>query len=294
MLPTFIGIGAPKAGTTWLYRCLQEHPQVFVAPVKETNFFVYHTIEGRLGEYEMHFADAAGADAIGEVSTTYFSSDCAPERIQHCLPEIRLFVSLRNPIDQIYSHYWHLRRQNFHRWGHRHVPRNFEEALEHFPDQLLKDSLYGQHLHRWLQHFDQDRLLVIFFDDVKEKPHQVLKSLYGFIGVEPGFSPSSFHETGATVRQGVSPRGLVADRLYPVIYDRLNRHIYHPIKKAIGWHRADALKEALKLRLLMERIFFRTGYPPMAAETRALLREKLAPDIAQLSALAGHNLDHWK
>jgi len=293
MLPTFIGIGAPKAGTTWLFRCLQEHPQVFVAAIKETNFFVYHTIEGRLAEYEAHFAGSAGATAIGEISTNYFSSDYAPERIHQHVPDVRLFVSLRNPIDQIYSHYWHLRRQNFHRWGHTHIPRNFEEALERFPDQLLRGSCYGRYLHRWLNRFDRTRLLVLFYDDIRAQPQQIVRHLYHFIGVEPDFIPSSLQETGSTVRQGVSPRSPMASRLYPIVYDHINQYLYHPLKKAIGWHRADALKETLKLRQFMERLFFRPGYPPMASATRTLLQEKLAPDIAQLSALTGRNLDHW-
>ena len=127
MLPNFIGIGAPKAGTTWLFNCLQEHPQVFVAPVKETKFFDDENIEGRILEYEAHFRGAEGAIAVGEISTRYLSSNRgAAERIHRYLPEVRLFVSLRNPSDQAYSHYWHLRRQNFHQWKRANLPETFE------------------------------------------------------------------------------------------------------------------------------------------------------------------------
>ncbi|PON15180.1 hypothetical protein C2W62_25225 [Candidatus Entotheonella serta] len=58
MRPTFIGIGAPKAGTTWLYHCLREHPDVFMGAVKETRFFDYGTIDGRMAEYYAHFTDS--------------------------------------------------------------------------------------------------------------------------------------------------------------------------------------------------------------------------------------------
>src|SRR5947208_7454350 len=111
MLPNFIGIGAPKAGTTWLAKCLAEHPQVFMAAVKKTNFFDYAAIEGRMTEYEIHFAGAEGKKAVGEYSVRYLLSAHAPERIQQILPGVRLIVSFRNPIDQVYSHYWHLHRQ---------------------------------------------------------------------------------------------------------------------------------------------------------------------------------------
>ena len=81
MLPNFIGIGAPKAGTTWLFKCLDEHPEVFVAAVKETSFFDYGTIEGRFAEYEAHFVGSEGYPAVGEVSTRYLSSHRAPARV---------------------------------------------------------------------------------------------------------------------------------------------------------------------------------------------------------------------
>ncbi|MDH3604785.1 MAG: sulfotransferase, partial [Candidatus Tectomicrobia bacterium] len=96
-LPTFIGIGAPKAGTTWLFRCLQEHPAVFAAAVKETNFFDYATITGRMHEYAAHFSTAAGCQAVGEISTRYLTSCRAPFRIRTYLPTARLFVTVRNP-----------------------------------------------------------------------------------------------------------------------------------------------------------------------------------------------------
>jgi hypothetical protein len=55
MLPTFLGLGAPKAATTWLARCLDEHPSVFITDVKETEYFSWrHTVQD-LGAYQEHF-----------------------------------------------------------------------------------------------------------------------------------------------------------------------------------------------------------------------------------------------
>jgi hypothetical protein len=38
----FIGLGAMKAGTTWLHEYFRSHPQVFASPIKELNFFTSH------------------------------------------------------------------------------------------------------------------------------------------------------------------------------------------------------------------------------------------------------------
>ncbi|ETX05430.1 MAG: hypothetical protein ETSY2_22955 [Candidatus Entotheonella gemina] len=178
MLPTFIGIGAPKAGTTWLYRCLREHPDVFMALVKETRFFDYGTIDGRMAEYHAHFTGSHGYAARGEFSTRYLTSYRAPERIQHYLPEIRLIVAVRNPMEQVYSHYWHLLRQNFHQWHPDRLPCSFETALDHYPDALLEPASYDKHLQRWRQHFHASQLLILFYDDICHQPRDVLKTVY--------------------------------------------------------------------------------------------------------------------
>lgn len=116
MLPTFLGIGAPKCATTWLYNCLDDHPDVFMSDVKETNFFAAGSVEGRLDEYTAHFEGVSSERAIGEVSVWYIHSEIAPRQAYAHLPDAQLFASLRNPINQVYLYYWHLQRQNFQGW----------------------------------------------------------------------------------------------------------------------------------------------------------------------------------
>lgn len=293
VLPTFIGIGAPKAGTTWLFRCLQQHPGVFMAPAKETNFFDYGSIEGRMAEYMAHFRGHEGQRAVGELSTRYLASAPAPLRIRRVLPDVRLFVSLRNPVDQVYSHYWHLRRQNFHQWRVRRRPESFEEALETYPDRLLGPARYGEHLERWLAHFDRDRLLVVTYDQIDTDPGAVLEALYGFVGVDAGFRPPAYRERGAAARAGVAPRGAFAEGLHARLHSFLSRRLYLPLKRAIGVSRGDRLKEALRVRQVLERVFFTEGYPPMAAGTRDRLIELFRADVDRTSELVGRDLRHW-
>jgi hypothetical protein len=297
MLPNFIGIGAPKAGTTWLFRCLQEHPKVFVAAVKETNFFDYYTedIAGRMGEYEAHFAGSEGAMAIGEVSTRYLNSRWgAPKRIRRLLPNVRLFVSLRNPIDQVYSHYWHLRRQNFHQGTCLKSPSSFEEAFEIYGERLLGDAFYYQHIQRWLHLFDQSQLLIIFYDDILTQPQKVLHTLYTYLGVDNTFTPPSISHTGLSVRLGTSPRSAFLGRIHSYLYGQLNGHIYHPLKQLVGVRSAIQIKDTLRIREIMELFFQRKGYPPMNPDTRVFLRNRFAEDIHNLEGLIGRDLSHWK
>ncbi|HVX09722.1 MAG TPA: sulfotransferase domain-containing protein [Pirellulales bacterium] len=294
MLPNFIGIGAPKAGTTWLARCLGEHPQIFMAAVKETSFFRYADPDGRIKEYEEHFAGAEGAVAVGEFTTSYLESDRPPVAINRLLPQVRLLVSLRNPIDQVYSHYWHLARQNFHLWAARDVPRSFEEAVECQPDRLFAVTQYHHHLRRWLNYFERRQLLILFYDDLRCHPQQVLCQVYDFLGVDPSFVAPSTQESGATVRRGVSPRSSGSGRMHAILYDRLNRCVYRPLKNLLGVRRAARLKDLFHIRQVMETVFFQPGYPPMHPDTRAMLAKRFADEIGALEELTGKDLSHWK
>ena len=107
-LPDFIGIGAAKSGTTWLARNLTAHPEVYVPPRKEINSFDYDDFDANcIKDYKKHFRCSEMIKARGEISTIYLQSERAPPRIQRLLPDVKLIVCLRNPIEQIYSHYWH-------------------------------------------------------------------------------------------------------------------------------------------------------------------------------------------
>ena len=152
-LPNFIGIGAPKSGTTWLARCLGEHPDIFMAPVKETEFWKFADAEYRLGEYAAYFKGAQHEPAIGEFSVRYLSFPGVPERLKRVLPDVRLLTSLRNPIDQVYSNYWHLQRQNFNLHDPSQTPHSIQEALENHRDFLYAPARYTEHLTRWLAQF---------------------------------------------------------------------------------------------------------------------------------------------
>jgi hypothetical protein len=292
MLPTFLGLGAPKAATTWLAKCLGDHPDVFVADVKETKFFSWgHTVRD-LDDYRKHFSDVNGETAVGEVTTSYLYWEGTVGRVHDVLPEARLFVSLRNPMDQVYSHYWHLHRQNFHQEENPR-PESFEAALDMYPEKLLRPARYAEHLERWFQVFDRDQLHVLFYDDIQTAPAQVVKNLYTFLGVDPSFRPARLRTNDKSVRRGTSPRNSIFERMYTGLYDGLTQYVYHPMKLWVGPAHAETLKNTFRVREVLESLFREEGYPDMASETRERLRAHFADDIARLEVLTDRDLSHW-
>jgi hypothetical protein len=295
MFPTFIGIGAPKAGTTWLARCLDEHPDAFVTPVKETKFFDDDHIEGRRAEYEGHFAGSNGATAVGEISVRYLASKRgAAERIRQWIPDVRLFVSLRNPVDQIWSHYWHLLRQNFHQDTACFVPATVEDAIQRYPDLVLEPALYGKHLARWLRVFDRQQLQVIIYDDITVRPEAVIRDLYSFLGIDSEFCPPGLFVRDSSVRRGVSARTPWLGSVHRALYSFMQIGLYRPLKRMVGAWRAECIKNRLGVRQIMEGMFMRPGYPRMPTELRERLMILLAEDMHLLESLTGRSLSAWR
>lgn len=293
-LPTYIGIGAPKAGTTWLAKCLSEHPEVFMAAVKEVEFWKLADAAQRLDEYAAHFHGSEGKRAVGEYSVRYLSLPGVAERIHQTLPQAKLLVALRNPMDQVYSNFWHLHRQNFNSVEPGQAPQNVEDALRTHKDFLLQPARYASNLASFYARFPRTQIHIMFYEEISAEPERVLREVFSFLGVDPAFQPPSTRERGSAVRQGTSPRNPLLGRLHKSVYQGLVNYAYRPLKQLVGTRRAATLKERLRVRPLMEKAFMRTGYPPMDARTRALLRAEFATELSELARLTGRTLTHWQ
>lgn len=291
MLPSFIGIGAPKTGTTWLAKCLAEHPEVFVAKSKETMFFDYLYDQDKISEYESIFPDNLQFVAMGEITPAYLGSEYAAERIKKHIPNVKLFVSLRNPVDQIYSYYWHAYRQNV--WRKDLARLSFEEAIDRYQKFFLKHSFYMKHLKKWLEYFDFSQIHIIIYDDIINQPQVVMKNLYSFLGVDNSFIPTSCKKRDLSVRQGTSPKNNLAGKIHAFVYKQLVIHAYNPLCDIFGHQAMANLKEYLKFRQLMHSIFYQKGYPKMSLRVRNDLKSKFIDEVEQLSTFINRDLTYW-
>jgi Sulfotransferase family len=179
--PTFLVIGAMKAGTDSLWHYLRSHPRVFLSQPKELDFFAEEGSWGRgLDWYLGHFRDAADATAVGEASTSYSKYPHhagVPGRIAQLLPEVRLVYLVRHPLDRIRSHYLHevlLGRER----------RPLERAVALDPA-YLDVSRYAMQIDRYLEFFPSDRLLVVTSEGLRSDRMATVERILGFLGVDP-------------------------------------------------------------------------------------------------------------
>jgi len=182
--PNFIVIGSPRCGTTWLYRCLKEHPDVFLPEIKELDFFNNNYNKGK-GWYLDIFKYAGNKKAIGDVSPEYILSLEAPERIKQHFPEIKLILIMRNPVERAYSEF-KLRKR------HGMETRDFDVALDEDLSYVSK-GLYYKHLCRYLKYFPLNRICCIKYDNICSNPGSVMQKLFQFLDVNNEFIPNFLH-----------------------------------------------------------------------------------------------------
>jgi hypothetical protein len=186
-LPTFIVIGAMKAGTTSLYHYLRNHPQIFMPKVKELDFFAAESNWSRgLDWYRQQFSGAVDAPARGEASTLYTKYpqyDGVPERIAGVVPGVRLVYLVRDPIVRMRSHYQHRVAL-----GAETAPP--EVALLENPIYLAY-SRYAMQLERYLEHFPREQLHVVTSEALRGDRTTAVQGVYEFLQVDPTLAPAA-------------------------------------------------------------------------------------------------------
>jgi hypothetical protein len=277
-LPTFIVIGAMKAGTTSLYHYLRDHDEIFMSRIKELDFFAEGSNWSRgLDWYRHQFAEAGDALARGEASTLYTKYPQhvgVPERMARIVPEVRLVYVVRDPIVRLRSHYQH----RFLTGAEKEPP---EVALLENPV-YLNCSRYAMQLERYLEYFPREQILVVTSESLKAHRRRTVQEVYRFLGVDPDFVP---------------------ERLGTEFYRTEQRRTYPSL---VWWARRMAKRhvpEAKRTKELFDSFLSRrrpvAGAPGegtadiLSPELRARLTDLLREDTARLRRYMPSDFDGW-
>jgi len=184
MLPNFVVVGAPKAGTTSLYNYLKGHPDIFLPHRKELLFFDSSFHKG-LPWYEKYFKHYRGEKAVGDISPTYMGNPFVPKRMRRTIPEARMIFILRDPVERAWSHYWDLVG-----WGTKasfketlRAPGMYKRGHGYIEFDILDFGLYSRHIKRFLDYFPAEQCGYFLYDDLRDRPQDFLKGILRFIGV---------------------------------------------------------------------------------------------------------------
>ncbi len=286
ILPNFFIVGAPKAGTTSLYYYLKNHPEVFMSPIKEPDFFSYKEIEAQnlyykrkrvkdFKEYVGLFRGVKNEKAIGEASVSYLFYPEVPLKIKELIPDARIVIILRNPFERAYSHYL-----MDYKLGYINIP--FEHVVFKKTNAKLADLYYQQYVElgfyyaqvkRYLDVFGKNKVLILFNEDLKNNPEQVMLTLFGFLKVKQDVNPDMFKFYNAF---GI-PKNRVIKKLYSLDFLR------NSIRKVVP--RAYLEK--------MKKIFFDRKKPELREGVKEYLKRIYKGDIEKLELLINKDLSMW-
>ncbi|HEX4348391.1 MAG TPA: sulfotransferase, partial [Vicinamibacterales bacterium] len=292
-IPNFFIVGAAKSGTTSLYHQLDQHPAIFMSPIKEPCFFAPEVAEYTEASREFVKADAAalrayldgpltakrdrgivlawddyltlfrnanGARAVGEASVSYLSSSAAAENIYARASQARILALLRDPAARLFSQYSESvasahTKLAFMAW----VEQNRALEVERNPTfGPVWTSHYAPQLSRYLARFRRERIAVEIHDDYARHPAAILKRIFTFLEVDPA-QPINLVDRHNVTRVPLSPAA----------HHGVLRPIGRAVKQLIGAKAGDRLAAW----------WFSGNVPRMTRGERGALIQMFEPDI---------------
>lgn len=304
-LPNFLIIGAAKSGTTSLHHYLSQHPEVFMSPFKEPQFFAYEGqrlsgfsgdwipqnyknvgIEYRdpynLDTYQQLFRGVQDEVAIGEASTYYLYRSETIANIKKHIPNAKLVAILRHPADRAFSQFSMMRSTQT-----RESLKEFSAALAAEPERIAANwvpdwhytqlGFYHRQLKPYYEAFGAENMFVCLYDDLKRDPEKLLEDLFSFLGVDETFKPDTEKRHNVS---GSHPR---------------NDHVHnlmktpHPFKTALR----SVLPERVYQKAAEAVLRWNQAKPTLSPRVRRELTQLYRDDILLLQDLIGRDLSHW-
>lgn len=298
-LPTFYIAGGARCGSTSLEAYCRAHPQVYMSPIKEPNFFsygcggvpfagpgydeIYAAAVRDLDEYRLLFKTAGQARAVGEASINYMLHPEASAGINTLTPQARLLFILRQPVERAWSSFQRSCLQG------REAEMDFLTAWRddvrrreagHWVSLHRYKSLYGKHLRPWFETFSREQIHVILFEEFQADTSSVMREVYEFIGVDGDFRPETWSVHNQT--------GEIANPVLRRVWRKSHRArvMLRPLLPR-GWR-------GQSFRFLASDGQVSRKRKPIPADIKASLTEELRDDIATLEELLERDLSLWR
>ena len=297
VLPNFLIFGVQKAGTTSIYDYLKQHPQVFMSPRKETDFFCRdlsipisadeprQTRGGRqriltIEDYESLFARVGDEVAIGEASPNYlFTHERSVPGIQKYVPDAKLIAILRNPVERAYSDYlMHVRQVVGNRSP---LAEQVKESGE--SSHTLLKGRYCEGIKHFIEVFGREQVKIFLYDELRRDSAGLMRQIYEFIGVDPSFDA----DTGRKQQTAQVPKNQSINQLL-----QTNNPLRSLAGSILRKVMPEERRQQLRSRLIAANSTGKEGLP-LSAEDRQLLEDYYRDDVRQLQDLIGYDLSGW-
>ena len=302
--PNFFIVGAPKCGTTAMHSYLEQHPEIFMLDIpdsqenvdggkKELHFFGSDLNFRRptLQEYLAYFSEIRDKKILGESTVFYLYSQKAAQDINDFNPDAKILIMLRNPLEMMYS--WH---SQLLFWGDETIVE-FEDALNAESDRKHGNKIPAKHDHpiecffyseiarvtvqvkRNLDVFERENVHIVIFDDFKKDTASVYQQTLLFLGCRDKFKPDfQVINSNRTIRN-------IA----------VQKFMRHPPKSFRSFVRAiiqSYIRQSLRQNIQQYNTQPKSR-SPLESSLKKRLQQEFTPEIEQLSHLLNRDLTYW-
>jgi len=191
--PNLFIVGAPKGGTTSIHTYLSEIPDIFMSPIKEPNYFSEKTVSIKhpvkpirdKNKYLELFINARNEKYLAESSTSYLSDPEAPKLIHKVSPQAKIIISLRDPVERVFSHYLMYIRDGW--WSHpfkEQIQKEIKNKIKPFERSMeLHSSFYFDNVKRYIDIFGTKQVKIIFFEEFVKQPKKTIEEILEFLEI---------------------------------------------------------------------------------------------------------------
>lgn len=272
--PNFLIGGAPRSGTTTLADLLGNHPDVYLCPMKEPQYFSAY-FNNPDSWYMRQFTPPEGVIAVGEASTNYIYRENVPERVYRFNPDMNLIFILRDPVKRAYSHY----KREIQTHGVNDDFMNLLKGSDHY----IKPGLYYTHFERFRAYFPEDQIQLLIFENFINSPIQVLERVADFLGVKNRFPDMDLRKKANPSR---FPRSI---KLQQIIYRLFGQRDGEPIYLRY-------IKGGMRLVFtrMNERGERESSFPELGSREVDYLKEIYEPEVKKINQHIENNvLEFW-
>lgn len=295
MLPNLVIIGAQKSASTFVHACLSEHPDVYI-PSSETPFFESPDYEQySIASLERLF-DGKEKKILGIKRPSYLGKQEVPGRLEEHLPDAKLIVVLRNPVERAVSAYFHNINLGF-------LPvLGIEEGFKKLMDdkfrikykrssEVIEFGMYYKYLIQYKYAFERGNILVLLYEDIRDYKIETYQKICHFLGINDGYVPEAINSRYQEVIYNLTRLKFVRLR---------NRFLYDYDVSGIRLHQKqnDNISKIIGHSIsLIDKIFlagiFSNKKPRLSNDLRHYIFNIYRDDIRSLQTLIGRNLDNW-
>lgn len=298
ILPNFLVIGAAKAGTSSLWYYLNQHPQIYMTPRKETGFFAFEGVDldfqgpgdqeknklpiNNLDIYLEQFEDLKNEIAIGEACTDYIYVPKAPEKIHYYIPDVKLIAILRNPVDRAFSQFLGNLRRGVE------PLKDFSKVLKqenkriadnwHCRWHYLERGFYYKQLKPYFEKFDKSQIKIYIYDNWKDHQVETLQDIYEFINVDASFS------TDTSKKLHTAPKKILKNQALNKLLTNSN-----PLKYSLRLFMPKKIRQQVKTTINDKN----QAELSLSKEMKQQLIEVYREDIIKLQDLLNCDLSQW-